>query len=68
MSDVTNPLKAFRKRKKLPLQFFAEQLGVTVGQMSRIEREGTASLDHALKLQELTRLPVKTFARRAEDA
>lgn len=64
MSEPVPPLRAYRASQspKIPLRTLAEQIGVTEGQMSRIEREGTTSLPHAMKLSEITGLPVETFA------
>jgi transcriptional regulator with XRE-family HTH domain len=62
------PLRAARKRKKLSLQALATELGVSLGQMSRIERYGTKSLPHALYLSERLRVSVKALAPRDEAA
>lgn len=64
------PLRCFRKAQspKLPLKALAAQVGISEGQLSRIERQGTDSLEMAMKLAEITNLPVETFAKRAEAA
>lgn len=62
------PLKAFRKARGLRLKDLGQAIGVTEGQMSRIEREGTVSLPHALKLAEMTGLPIETFAPKQDAA
>lgn len=67
MSDA-RPLKTFRKTRGWTLKVLGDAIGVTEGQMSRIEREGTTSLPHALKLAELTKLPVETFAPKTPQA
>lgn len=64
MTDLT-PLRAFRKAQaeKMPLRTLAEKVGVSESQLSRIEREGTDSLPLAIRLAEITRLPVEAFAK-----
>lgn len=57
----TNPRRLARKRKKLTLQQLADEIGVSLGQMSRIERFGTPSLVHAAKLADRLRLNVRQF-------
>lgn len=57
------PLRKFRKDRNWTLRDLADQVGVTEGQMSRIEREGTTSLDMALKLSNVTGLPPQHFKR-----
>lgn len=56
------PLRRFRKAKALTLEALSAQAGMTPGQLSRIERHGTTSLPTAIKLAELTGLPVQVFA------
>lgn len=66
MSETApTPLRAFRKSRaeKMTLRDLAEKVGVTEGQLSRIERDGTESLPMALKLAEITGLPVESFAK-----
>jgi transcriptional regulator with XRE-family HTH domain len=64
MTDVT-PLRAFRKAQaqKMPLRELALKVGVSESQLSRIEREGTDSLPLAIKLAEITSLPVESFVK-----
>jgi len=62
------PLRAFRKKNKLTLGAVAPQIGVSESQLSRIEREGTASLDIALRLAELTAQPIEAFSKAQADA
>lgn len=61
--DNLTPLRAFRKSQALTLDQLAPRLGVTAGQLSRIEREGTTSLEMALKLAELTGGDPSDFSR-----
>lgn len=63
MSKQT-PLRAFRKAQAKTLKELADIVGVSEGQLSRIEREGTESLPMAMRLSEITNLPVETFAKR----
>jgi transcriptional regulator with XRE-family HTH domain len=63
MTDAT-PLRQARQKRKLSLQVIADELGVTVGQMSRIERFGTKSLPHAMHLAEKFRLKITDLAPR----
>lgn len=69
MTDVT-PLRAFRKAQaeKMPLRELAEKVGVSESQLSRIERNGTDSLPLAMRLSEITNLPVEAFAKPDEAA
>jgi len=63
---ANTPLKAFRRNNGLKLRDLAEQIGVTEGQMSRIERNGTNSLSTALRIANVTGLPVAALeAKRA---
>jgi transcriptional regulator with XRE-family HTH domain len=64
MDRTASPLRAYRKAQKLTLGVLSEPVGVTPGQLSRIERFGTTSLPTALKLAEITGLPVADFAPR----
>jgi hypothetical protein len=71
MSETSvTPLRAFRRAQtpKLPLWRLAETVGVSESQLSRIEREGTDSLPLAMRLAEITSLPVESFAKTAEAA
>lgn len=67
MTDAT-PLRKARQKCKMPLHELAAELGVTVGQMSRIERFGTKSLPHALVLAEKFKLKPADLAPRDEAA
>lgn len=63
MVEIT-PLRKFRRDRKLTLRDFAKQVGVSEGQLSRIEREGTTSLGRALSLAEKTGLAAEVFLRK----
>ncbi len=56
-----NPLRRHRKAKGLTLDDVAPDIGVSPSQLSRIEREGTASLEVAIKLARVTGDPVEAF-------
>lgn len=62
------PLRAYRlaQTPKVPLRKIADDIGVSESQLSRIEREGTDSLPIAMKLAEITSLPVEAFAKPVE--
>jgi transcriptional regulator with XRE-family HTH domain len=62
------PLRAYRRNKKMTLREFAVQAGVSEGQLSRIEREGTTSLERALDLARITALPPESFLKTADAA
>jgi transcriptional regulator with XRE-family HTH domain len=66
MSESVFTLKSFRKRQKprLSLEALAQEAGVSVGHLSKVERFGTANLRLALRLSEITGLPVNAFAPR----
>lgn len=66
MSVSANPIRQARKERNWTLDDLAARLKISSGQMSRIERNGTTSLEHALTLSEALGLPVQTF--RARDA
>jgi transcriptional regulator with XRE-family HTH domain len=68
MADAPHPLRTFRKAQTpaLSLKALAERVGLTEGQLSRIERKGTESLTTAMKLSEITGLPVESFARASD--
>ena len=55
------PLRAYRKANGKTLSEIAEGLGLSEGQLSRIERFGTTQLDVALKLAALTKSPAASF-------
>lgn len=65
--SAVSPLRAFRQSQqpRMPLRTLAERIGVSEGQLSRIERGGTTSLDMALKLASETGLPVEAFTRQS---
>lgn len=60
-----SPLRAYRKSQGLTLRALATQLDISEGQLSRIETAGTTSLERALKLASVTKLPVEAFLRGA---
>lgn len=66
MADLVPPLRKFRERQKprLTLEALAEQVGISLPHLSRVERFGTNSLPLAMRLRELTGLPVETFSAR----
>jgi transcriptional regulator with XRE-family HTH domain len=55
-------LRQYRKRKGLTLADLAPKIGVTEGQLSRIETTGKASLKTALAIQEETGVPATCLA------
>lgn len=59
--DQRVPLTRYRRDKSLTLSTLAEQLGISEGHLSRVERFGTANFKLALNLAEITGLPVETF-------
>jgi transcriptional regulator with XRE-family HTH domain len=63
MEKQASPLREYRKRASLTLADLAAKVGVTVGQLSRIERNGQASLSTALAIQSETGVPVEDIAR-----
>lgn len=67
MSESVPPLTKFRERHhpKLTLEALAAAAGVSVGHLSKVERFGTANFKLALRLADLTGLPVASFAPRA---
>lgn len=62
---ATTPLKAHREQAKLTLSAVAKQLGISESQLSRIERQGTDSLDLALRLAKITNTRPEDFRKRA---
>lgn len=56
-------LKKYRKDNRLTLADVAVKVDVTEGHLSRVERSGTDMLPLAMKLAEVTGLPVEAFAR-----
>jgi transcriptional regulator with XRE-family HTH domain len=63
---MANSLRQYRKDRKLTLVELSAKVGLSHSQLSRIELDGTHSLPTALKLVEVTGLPVETFAPKAE--
>lgn len=61
MADT--PLKQYRAEKRITLAQLAADVGVTESHLSRVERKGTERLQMAMKLAEVTGLPVEAFAR-----
>jgi transcriptional regulator with XRE-family HTH domain len=57
------PLRAYRKTNKLTLAEVADMIGISEGQLSRIERFGTDALGIALKLAALTKTKPEQFQR-----
>lgn len=62
---MATTIRDIRKARKLTLKAVATHVGITEGQASRIEREGTGSFSTALKLAELLQVPVELFAPRS---
>lgn len=60
---MIDPLNAWRKSQELTLTQVGQMIGVSNGQMCRIENEGTDMLPVAMRLSEITGLPVETFAK-----
>lgn len=67
MSASVPPLTRFRKNAtpRVTLQALADEVGVSVSYLSRVERFGTDSLSLALKLSQATGLAPETFVQRA---
>lgn len=59
------PLREYRQGRKMTLRELATIVGVSESQLSRIERDGTQSLERAVALATKTGLPVESFLRRA---
>ena len=57
-------LRTRRKELGLTLAQLAAKVGVSEGQLSRIERDGTSSLDRALKVARETGVPVEELIRK----
>jgi len=55
-------LRERRKAMNLTLEALAEKLGITAGQLSRIERGKATSLDTALAIKRLTGVKVGPLA------
>jgi transcriptional regulator with XRE-family HTH domain len=63
MHDAATFRRQRRKDKKLTLADLATSAGRTVGQLSRVEREGTDSISLARKLGAELDLPIEAFAK-----
>lgn len=61
MQSEVSPLREYRRQHKLTLGAFCKLVDLSDSQLSRIEREGTGSFATALKLAEVTGLPVEAF-------
>lgn len=68
MDAQLSPLRKFRRATGKSMDELAAEVGVSPSQMSRIERNGTHSLPVALRLADITGLPVKSFAPAVENA
>lgn len=55
---MESPLRKYRKDRKLTLAQQAEKFGMTAGQLSRIERDNSTSLETALAIEKLTGIKV----------
>jgi len=62
---MDTPLRIQRKNLGLTLADLAERVGITQGQLSRIERGGRASLNTAVKIEEITGVSAAEIARSA---
>lgn len=61
-------IQQIRKARKLKLKDVAASLQISEGQASRIERNGTTSLETALKFAGLLNVPVEMFIRKKDVA
>lgn len=59
---MSNSLRDIRKARRLTLKQVAEKVGISEGQASRIEREGTGSMVTAMKYAEVLQVPVELLA------
>lgn len=64
---MDTPLRIRRKNLGLTLASLAERVGITQGQLSRIERGGRTSLDTAVKLEAATGVSAAQIAQPAAD-
>ena len=64
---MDTPLRIGRKNLGLTLAGLAERVGISQGQLSRIERGGRTSLDTAVKLEALTGVSASEIAQPAND-
>lgn len=64
MSAQVPALTAFREAHtpKMTLRTLAQRAGVSVSHLSRVERRGTANMKLALRLAQITGLPLSAFA------
>lgn len=62
------PLRKARNDKGLTMQQAADAIGISLAQMSRLERHGTNSLPTAMKLAEVLKVPVEMAAPTKPDA
>lgn len=56
--SMDSPLRTYRKERKLTLAEQAAKFGMTAGQLSRIERDNSTSLETALTIERLTGIKV----------
>lgn len=63
MHDAASLRKERRKAKGLTLADLADAAGRSMGQMSRVEREGTDSISLARALGQKLDLPIDAFAK-----
>ena len=59
--STEHPIRLYRRQNGLTLEVLAERVGVTHGQLSRIERGMTPSLATAMRLAEATSISVETL-------
>lgn len=64
---MDTPLRIRRKKLGLTLATLASSVGITQGQLSRIERGGRTSLDTAVKLEAATGVSTAEIAKPASD-
>lgn len=57
------PLRAYRKANKKTLAEIAAEIGMSEGQLSRIERFGTDQLSIAIRLATMTKTKPEQFQR-----
>jgi transcriptional regulator with XRE-family HTH domain len=63
MSEAATVRRDRRKEKGLTLADLAEATGRSIGQLSRIENQGTDSISVARKLADKLDLPLESFAK-----
>jgi transcriptional regulator with XRE-family HTH domain len=63
MESTVDLRRMRRKQRDMTLADLAKRVGLSTGQVSRIEREGTSSLPVAIKLSEALNLPVESFVK-----